>query len=171
MRPVPKSIQITIDSREKVPLLFPSNIIWYRDRGYGEGHLVKVKTKVAKLDYGDYLLSNWPNAAVIERKGSLDELNQNLLTDDYERFMSATRRLCENCRHPYLLLDTSIATLWTPTERCPSPERAWDALCQILSTFGVRLLWGGNAKHAGPRRILGEQILRILLSHALREDS
>ncbi len=170
MRPIPKSVELKIDSREKIPLLFPSNILWFSDRS-SEGRMIRIRTKVAKLDYGDYLLSNWPDAAAIERKGSLDELNQNLLTGDYSRFMEATRRLCDGCRHPYLLLDSSIATLWTPTERCPRPEQVWDALCHLLATTPLRLLWGGNAKHAGARRILGEQLIRLLLSHALREDS
>lgn len=170
MKSPPKSIEIKVDTREKCPLLFPANLEWHRDRGLDSGHLIKIKVKEAKLDYGDYLLSNWPSCAVIERKGSLDELNQNLLSDDFTRFTSALRRMCENCRHPYLLLDASVTALWTPTQYCTSPERVWDALCSILGTFNVRLLWGSNAKHAGPRRILGEQVLRILLAHALREE-
>ena len=167
---VPRSMTLVVDSRERYPLLFPANIEWHVDRGLGDKKLIRIKHKVAKLDWGDYLLEGYSANSAVERKGSLDELHQNLYTDDRERFLKAIRRLRENCRHPYLLLDVSPLDLWKPTPRANDPAAVWDALIDVVSMFGLGLLWGANAKLPGARRILGEQVLRILISHALREE-
>lgn len=166
MPAVPRSVELVVDSREKYPLLFPETITWHPDRS-SDTKLIKLKVVEAKLDYGDYLLAKWPDKAVIERKGSLDELCQNLLTDDYARFTAALDRLIANCTAPYILLDASITDLWTPTAHCTEPAQVWDALCRTVVHRKIPLLWAGSAKLAGPRRILGGQIARLLLAHAL----
>ncbi|MEK7384078.1 MAG: ERCC4 domain-containing protein [Elusimicrobiota bacterium] len=162
-------MEVLVDSREQYPLLFPSALRLWPDRSV-ENKLVPVKVRVTALKYGDYCLARWPDRMVVERKGSLNELAKNLLTDDYGRFISALRRLCENCRFPYILLDASPTELWTPTQHCDDPQRAWDALAQVMQMFQVGLLWAGQAKKAGARRILGEQLLRLMLAYGLRED-
>lgn len=175
MSPIPKTITVIIDSREQIPLLFPENILYYPDRS-PDSRQIRIKTKVSKVDAGDYCLQPWykvldKHPCLIERKGANTELHQNLLTKDYKRFTAALDRLVSYCRHPYLLLDVAIADFWTIKEHCPNPERVWDCLIREVSSRGINLLWGCNAKHATSRRILGEQCLRILLSHALETSN
>lgn len=167
MKVVPKSVTVIVDSREQVPLLFPSNLLWFPDRS-PDGKMIRVKKKVQKLDAGDYCLKEYPDVVGIERKGSNSELHGNLLTKDYARFSNAIARFRAAYKYKYLLLDDSIGNLWMANEYCPNPPRVWDCLMRELGD--IQLLWGCNAKYAGPRRILGEQIVRLMLAHALGGD-
>ena len=170
---VPRIITVDVDSREKYPHLFPSTILWHPDRS-PHSHLLEVRTHTCKLDAGDYRLADYPDAAGIERKGSAAELCSNLYTADYTRFLAALTRFNTAFRVPYLLLDAAPADLWKPVKLGSSgpgvsPACIWDTLCRTLAATNIRLLWAGGCKHAGPRRILGEQITRLLLAHALSE--
>lgn len=163
----PRQITVLVDNRERIPLLFPKNLVWHPTRG-GKGHLVKVVEKSTKILTGDYCLGGYKSGAVIERKGSLRELHQNLLTKDYRRFLSAIERLAE-CQFPYLLLDMTPGDLATVSEYVPDPSRVVDALMRIVAKYHLRLLFAGNCKYPLSRRRLGEQCLRIMMGHRYLE--
>ena len=79
---------ILIDTREKLPLLFPKTIA-LGDR------LVDLKTRRVRLSTGDYQLdSTREEGVVVERKRNLEELASNF-TRDWPRFRRALDRLAE----------------------------------------------------------------------------
>ena len=168
MKP-PSTITILIDSRERIPLLFPKSVKWHPDRS-GKSHLILVKEKVVTLPAGDYTLEGYDDESVVERKGSVREVLGNLFTKDRRRSVAAFQRLIEACEHPYLLLDFSLSEMFTVTEHVPNPMLVLDTLLADAGNLGVTLLWGGNCKPATSRRRLGEVVLRLLLSHALRRE-
>lgn len=161
-----KSVTVAIDSREKCPLLFPDTIVWHPDRSAGRGCQVRVKTDVRKLDSGDYLLPKWPSCAIVERKASLNELCQNLLTDDYSRFSAALQRLRDSCTFPYVLVEESPSGLCVPTERCDQPSRVMDCFYASCARLGIGVWMVGRSSSIASRRRLGEHVLRLLLGHA-----
>lgn len=166
----PRSVTLLIDSREKYPLLFPESVKWYEDHGVGDPKLIRVKTRIQELPFGDYCILGYESSACVERKGSLEELHQNLQTSDRARFIRAIEKMVKGCQSPYLLLDVAPLDLWKPTPRTQDPASVWDALCSVVVKYRLCVIWGASAKFPGPRRILGEQILRLLLSHSLRGD-
>lgn len=166
---IPRSLTVLVDSREKYPLLFPAHIDWYPSRG-GKPKKIVVCTDKRVLEAGDYALEEYAYGCIIERKGSLRELHQNLLTDDYKRFKAAIERLAEACRYPYLLLDMTPADLHRPTEHVESPAEVVDALMEFVHRYGLRLWFAGSCKQYQARRILGEQVVRVILAHSLRDE-
>lgn len=166
----PKTVTIQIDTREQYPLLFPPTVLWHRDRG-GKPSLIRVKKEEVTLAAGDYTLKGYDDVGGVERKGALDEIAKNFMSADYRRSSAAFQKLVETYEFPYLLLDVTVGELLTPTERTPEPRQVLDALLDLTHERGIRLLLAGHAKAVGARRILGEFVLRILLSHALREEA
>jgi ERCC4-type nuclease len=163
-----KSVTVLVDSREKYPLFFPAKLEWWRDRGT-QPHLIKVKTKVMKLDIGDYQLADHEDCCVFERKGSIRELHNNLLTDDFPRFMTAIRRLA-TVQFPYLLLDIRPGEVLVPTKDVPQPARVFAALCGIFHHFNIRVFYSGRPTTAVARRSLGTQVLLTMLGHAYPQE-
>lgn len=166
---IPRQIRIVVDSREQRPLLFPDSIDFYpfRDR---HPHRVLVSTAKAKLDAGDYLLEGYEALAVVERKGSMSELYGNLFSSDFQRANDAFKRLSDACIYPYLLLDFSLSSIWTPAKYAPNAPRIMDALCWTVQQYGLRLWFGSQSKQPSSRRRLGEVVARVLFAHAYYDD-
>lgn len=166
----PKSVTVVVDSREKYPLLFPETLVWHPDRAVGSGSRVRVRVDVRKLDHGDYLLAKWPGVAIVERKASLEELCQNLLTDDFARFTHALDRLRAGCRFPYVLVEEGPSSLLTPSHNCQCPARVMDAFYAACARRGIGVWMVGRHTTPDSRRKLGEHVVRLLLGHALHSS-
>jgi ERCC4-type nuclease len=162
---IPRRVVVLVDERENYPLLFPANVKW--SPRWGEApRLIQVVPKKLRMVAGDYALAGKERTALIERKGSLRELQQNLLTKDRARFLRAIAKLVNATKRPYLLLDFSPMDMARPEENVPVPSAVYDALTQVIHSYNLRLWYAGNCKHHLSRRILGEQVVRLLLTHA-----
>lgn len=163
MRP-PRTVTVLIDSRENYPLLFPQRLrLWVA----GKPRLVRVKTEKRTLKTGDYLLAARPNGCVIERKGSISEIARNLLDPkDKSRASAAFSRLAK-CELPVLLLDMTPSDMYRPSRHLQNPEPVIDALWQLASRLKLMVVWGGYCKPPEQRRLLGNNLLRMMLWHML----
>jgi ERCC4-type nuclease len=161
-----RHVTVEIDSREKNPLLFPKNMLWYDDNNHAVQLQVSTVTKT--LPFGDYRLRAYPREVVIERKAGVDELAQNLQTADSVRFQAAFKRFLEGCTRPVLLLDCSLA-------KCDSfgfttvlhPASTMSAFWRmVLQSPKLLVLWAGNTMSIKTRTSLGAQLIRLMLSGA-----
>lgn len=149
------NLGIIIDTREKRRLLFPDNLV------IGNRTFSVVKTE-KQLDIGDYQL-DFPNpAAIIERKGSIDELHQNLFTKDRVRFCKALERVKAAGIICYLFLDFEW---WNSVPRKGDSDTIMDALWDVVVRYDLRPLSWGDHPHAANRRKVGGYLMRLLWAH------
>ena len=161
-RAVPKQITVLIDTREKIPLLFPKTIPWHlstRDSRY-----INVKTERKCLKTADYYLKNHSATCMIERKGSIAELHQNT-TVDRGRCRRALDRLAQATAHPYVLLDGTAATFLRPSPHVAVPQRALQFFLEDCVSREIAILWLGGGSTRPARIKVGTALLQILLSH------
>lgn len=166
MSGIPRRLTVLIDKREKLPILFPASIKFWPDKGL-QPEIIPVKIKEVTMDAGDYALKGHEYACIIERKGSMRELHNNLLTKDWTRCQKAFDRLAGATLNPYLLLEIPSPDFLKVTKDVPNPERVFDLLTRLSHEFGFRLWFAGNCKHPHTRRALGEQMIRVMLAHAM----
>lgn len=168
---VPHKITIIKDSNEQYPLLFPEHIEWYQYRDNSDPGLITITVEKRRLSEGDYALAGYEHLGLVERKGAITEIAGNMLSDDYSRARSAFERLAEACLHPYLLLDVTVPEMFKKSRWCPTPRAAIDALLSLVNELGIRVILSGNCRADATRRQLGEFVVRLLLSHALRAEN
>lgn len=156
------AITVVIDTREKTPLIFPANFSWTLGRGH-KRYLVGVTTRHQKLETGDYLLAEWPSECVVERKSGAQELFKNLCTKDYARHSRAFRRLSYSCPHPILLVESDPVSFHQFAIREDAPYLL-DYLHHDVRRWNIDLMWGGRHFSPARRRLLGEILLRRILS-------
>lgn len=161
-------ITVLIDTRERRPLFFPDRFEWFPVRG-GRGTIVRVKSVRKRLSEGDYALKGFEDACLVERKGSMRELQTNLLGDDYTRSEAAFGRLASACRTPYLLLDFGVSEA-LKNSKYVEYAPTLDALMKLIVRYNLNVLWAGNCKTHQSRRRLGELVLRTLLTYALHGE-
>jgi len=166
---VPKKLAINVDTREKTPVLFPKSMLYYPRRDSRSGRLINVRTNRKQLGIGDYRLESYPTVCVIERKGSVDELGKNLLSDDYERFTRALDRLADGCLHPVMFLDDSVPNFYKPTSRFPLPGPIIDGLIRECVERSITMLWAGRLHGKKSRYLLGETLVRVMLAYAFAQ--
>lgn len=162
-------VTVLVDTREKRPLKFPSTIKWYQTRA-AKGETLLIQAKPSTLSTGDYTLEGYEETCIVERKGSLTELANNLLGDDWKRSTAAFDRLATTTEHPYLLVECSAAELRTQTKHVYEPARVVDALCALIERHNLRLILCGRCNTITQKRTVGEMILRLMLAHAYPED-
>ena len=161
------SLRLLIDTEEKIPLLFPRSILVARGGGSDKPRVVMVETERLRLETGDYTLEGHEATALVERKGSISELAQNLLTADYRRHRAAFARLSQ-IPYPYLLLEGSPADLLTPhPPRCLSPESAFSAFCAHLASTPIRPILVGRLNTRESRLAAGTIVLHLLHAHTV----
>ncbi len=160
---------VTIDRNEQKALRFSKTIKWYKGRG-ATGQTVIVRTERKVLPAGDYCLKGEAESCLIERKGSLQELSQNLLSEDYTRAMDAFQRLSDTTANPYLVVECAAAELRTPTRWCQEPARIVDSLCGLMERFGFRLILCGKCVDVKQKRTVGDLMLRLMLAHAYQQE-
>lgn len=165
---IPKSLTVLIDSREKVHkrLLFPAWIDFREDRTL-RVHPIQVKTKVVTMPAGDYTLEGHDKVSIMETKRSLRELYNNVCTNDWAREARALKRLSEACEYPYVVWELTPAELFRQSVHVPDPQLVYDRWMQAITRFNLRLMFAGGGVGPGPRRRLGEQLVRLMLAHVL----
>jgi hypothetical protein len=161
---IPDTVTVLIDSREKRPLLFPSWIDLREDRTL-KVHQIQVKTKRIAMPAGDYTLEGYDYLCVFETKRTLRELHNNVCTNDWERETRALKRLAEACKYPYLVWELTPSELFRKSIHVPDPQLVYDRWMQAIARFNLRLMFAGGGVGPGPRRKLGEQLVRLMLAH------
>jgi hypothetical protein len=168
---VKREYTILVDEREKKPFTFPEHIVCLdpsRDPCRQSGITVRIRTQKRTLKTGDYQIDG--NPAVVERKGSIDEITQNLLTPDgRRRFADCCRRLRDGTPRPLLLLE-GLVGMPEPKAGKPHPGLAIDALMRILQEYAIGLMVLPTGT-AGQRRAAGEWTARWLITqddHVIR---
>ena len=165
---IPNQITVLIDSREKRPLLFPSWIEWYGDRTL-ESRQIQVLTKVSRMESGDYTIEGYDKVCIIETKRSLRELHGNVCTE-WPRVAKALSKLSKACKYPYVVWEMSTSDLLRASKHVPDPVLIMDRWMQALTRLDLRLMWVGAHSLPGPRRKLGEQLVRLILAHITTEE-
>jgi len=160
----PSEIEVVRDLREKDKALFPTSLPWKDDRGNEK--VLKVKVTDEILTTGDYLIRGYESVALIERKGSIQEIRDNLYTADRHRFRRCIARLVEECKYPYFLITVPFNKLTDPKYGDQNYGEVVDATCRWVHRHGLRLLWLPFESSVASRKKVGELILRILWNHA-----
>ena len=152
-------LSISVDTREKRPLVFPAHlpVLQGHPSCRHSTRIVPVAVDRRTLETGDYASTSSP--IVVERKGSLQEIQENCLGTDRPRFLRALDRLAST-PHPILLLEGTPADLLTSTQRTPNPHFAVDAFLRDVYERGIRLLILPT-KTLEQRRAAGELVARI----------
>lgn len=161
---IPNKITVLIDSRERHPLLFPKWITVHPDRTSEEVH-VEVSTEVVVMPAGDYTLKGYDGICIAETKRSLRELYTNVCTKDWTREVKALKRLFDACKYPLLVWEMTPSELFRTSSSVPDPHLVFDRWMQVVAAFNLRLMITGVGCGPGPRRKLGEQIIRLMLAY------
>jgi len=167
---IPAIITVQIDTREKLPILFPSTVRISHPERKGAYIVLSVCTERTKLDYGDYRLKQYPNCCVVERKASQQELSKNMT--DYEdsiRQAKSFRKLC-SCEYPYLLIEASPAEMLKVSDMVKQPDIVLHKLSVSAAKYGLRILWIPWGRTASRRKQLGEIILHLMLGCAVHKN-
>jgi len=157
-----RKLEVLVDAREQRPLPLPARFIWHSTRWDrpGTAHQFRVIPIVGTLAWGDYCLKGFERGCVVERKGSLEEVQQNLMSKDRPRFLKALTRLVDNCAYPILLLDFSIRR----SQFVPEPDRVLDELYRTCAAYGVHPVRFAGASVRG-RLQSGSQMVRLLWNY------
>ncbi len=157
---------IVVDSREKIPLLFPSYLS-VRNRALPAEsqatQMVRLHTVKRELKTGDYVLEG-SNGAAVERKKDLDELAGNLATGPgRRRFLDCLRRLSSEFRRPWILLEGDPLSLQKVKGPGVNPSAVRDLLLESVIEYnvGLMVLPSHTASH---RRAVAEWVASILIT-------
>jgi hypothetical protein len=162
---IPNTVTVLIDTREKKTLLFPSWVDFRCDRTL-KVHSIQVKTKRVIMPAGDYTLEGYDHLTILETKRSLRELHNNVCSD-WGREARALKRLSEACEYPYMVWEMTPSELFRKSPHVPDPQLVFDRWMQAIARFNLRLMFAGSGPGPGPRRKLGEQLIRLMLAHIL----
>lgn len=164
---IPKKLTVQVDTREKRPLIFPSFI--EIDHPERKNYVLRIEIILehCKLDAGDYRLKEYPACCIVERKGSVRELIQNLddsLADSI-RQAKALRRLTSSCAYPLLLLEFAPSEF----EVLGNSNLLMHKLALVVAKYRLGLLWLPY-KHWGAtnRRRVGEFLIHLMLGFAIQ---
>jgi len=127
-----------------------------------------------KLDVGDYRLKEFPDCCVVERKGSAAELYRNLFDrKDMRRQGRALQKLVSRVKHPYLLVEAGPARVLNgrplPGHEV-DPQQMLERLTRVVSRYGLGLLWFSAGTTSHTRRLVGNCVLSLMLSHAIEDN-
>lgn len=109
------------------------------------------------------MLEGYRGGTLIERKGSLREVAQNVLSNDRRRFLACIDRLAEAATRPVLFLEGDPASFARAADRDPSLRGALDELLLLLDERRIEFLLLPT-KGISQRRIAAEWVARRLLS-------
>lgn len=162
-----RPLEILVDTREKEPLLFPETLRFWSK---GKPALLAIRTSKVALPTGDYALKHYEHICLVERKGSVGELCSNLCTKDRTRQFAAFQRLADECRVPYLLLESSLSEIQKSSRYAKNPDLALQHLFRAIRRFGFHVIFGGRLRSVLSRRAAGEFVARLLATHAQEAD-
>lgn len=162
LRP-PEYITVQVDEREKDEIPLPDSLEWSDDRGFSK--VLRVDHETVTLPTADFRVKEYPEVCGIERKGSIQELRNNLFSTDAARFGRCLRRLATEFKVPILLLDLPT----TPKGYDPvdlygpqTPAKVWDTVYRKVYRMGLHLVTVHTPRTQGGRQILGYHIVRLL---------
>lgn len=162
-----RTVTVIVDAAEKRPLLFPETIV-ITDMG-GRPEVLKILTETKALETGDYVLKGFENVAIVERKGSIDEVASNMLSKDRLRELRKWDRLATQCKMPAILLEGTPSVLLRPTpllkRREWEPGAAVHALQREAMARNITVGVMPTASLAG-RRFAGEWVVHTLVAAA-----
>lgn len=164
--PLPRSLIIWIDTREKKPLLFPETLkVTYLD---GSCHTHALATRKKELVAGDYALQGYEDVCLVERKSGIHELWQNTSNDDKSRFVAAWNRMVANCKYPYLVVEQTVSDLLAPHQYVRDPGNVVDQILALTIDPTIPIL---SVRSGSPiqKRQSGELVARLLVQAALKE--
>jgi hypothetical protein len=159
-----KTATVIIDSREDPHwrLPFPDHVKVHPSRSR-KPVIVKIETRVDKLDAGDYCLDGRASLCLVETKRSARELADNLLTNDFRRANKAFDRLFCATTFPLLVCEFSQADLLTEAE----DGRVMDALAWCIARHRLNVWFAGPRGAKDARRKTAECVLRLMLELSL----
>lgn len=160
---------VVIDRNEQKPFRFSKSLKWFPTRD-SKGVSIVVRTERKILLAGDYCLKGEAESCLIERKGSLGELSNNLLGEDYARAMDAFKRFSNSTTHPYLVVECTSTQLRTPSGWVHEPARVVDSLCSLMEGLGLRLILVGKCVDVKQKRTVGDIMLRLMLAHKYKKE-
>jgi len=169
---IPSKITIQVDSREQYPLLFPE-MVWICHPELNYKMLpIAVKTVKQKLNCGDYVLQEYPNECIVERKASQLEIYKNLNeSHDRIRQAKAFRRLVANCKHPILLVEASPSELLAEDKHIQHSELVVNRLSLAIAKYGFQVIFlPWRSRNNNTRRKAGTMLLHLMLGYVLHPN-
>jgi hypothetical protein len=162
---------VLVDCNEGYPVTFPP-ALRMRPKGARRSALVTLGREVLNLgrveeSYGDYTMKGYAYVSGTERKKSIAEIQFNLKNGRLDQQLSALHNLVE---YPYLLLDFPLPEMYGTghnaayREDDPTPA-VLDIVLEMLNDYKVQVLgpYSGNGVYT--RRLMGEWMVRRMLSH------
>lgn len=164
---------IVTDRQEKKELIFPTSLV-VADPLTRKPRTVcfdfiteRLDERHPELPKADYYIRGHPDKVVIERKGCIAEVAQNVLkASRRKRFIAELAYLQDHIKRPILLFEGSPRTLLTPTYHCKQPGIALDCLLDLLMKYRIEMLLLPNSTTAAARA-MGEFVARIMLRGVL----
>lgn len=156
---LPRKITILVDTREQKPLPLPKTIKWSEVGKHL--HIIEIRQEPMVLYAGDYMIKGAGKSCVVERKGSINELHQNLQGADRPRAMRAFQKLVESTRNPILALDFPLSQRLYKGDR----DEVFTRLMQLCAEYHISILSVGGGLNA--RHLLSDLIVRVLLANYL----
>lgn len=169
------------DSNEHKPLIFPKTLVTLNDTvlptSNSPSRVVRLHLEIERLgkahkevQRGDYYLKGYQDRCIVEKKGNLDEIANNLLKPRARRnFINELDYLADKCLWPVILLEGTPAKYMTPTGRNNVPEVA---LASLMRLCLERKIWlhfvpKGDARS---RALAGEWAAQILIAGAVTSN-
>lgn len=146
MQVLPTDYTILVDNREWKPLPLPKTLrTWSPGRWPPSVRTVRIHTKPAHLEFGDYVLMGSEKKVIVERKAHLQEIHTNLLGPAVRRanFEKELASLRDCCDHPILLLEGSPLDLERPRPTGKAKvdlDLVRDLLFATLTVYNIELL-------------------------------
>ena len=168
---IPTEITITIDTREHLPMLFPSVVHISHPELMYRAIPIQVEIEKKKLDFGDYAIKGYENICTFERKASQLEIYKNL-NESHDRIRQARafRKLVSSCKFPYILIEASPNELLKNDPRIKHPELICHRLGLALAKYGLHTLFiPWKSRTPSTRRKIGTLMIHIMLSCVLKD--
>jgi hypothetical protein len=167
---IPTEVTMQIDTREQVPMLFPTIVKIVHPELTYLTIPIEVKTERIALDFGDYRLKEYPDLCVMERKATQLELYKNLNeSNDRVRQAKSFRKLMSGCKFPYLLVEASPAELLRDDPRIKNPELVAHRLALAIAKYNFRALFiPWKSRSPDVRRKVGTLMVHLMLGCALQ---
>lgn len=164
----PKNVTVIVDTREKCPLIFPTNI----ELALCPDRIINVPVSIVRqtMSAGDYSIYidgiSHETTVLVERKGSALELANNLLPgSDSARQSRSFHRLSSSCTHPILLLEFPFTDLLRPSSNLPHQSVRSHVLHRLTVNciqYHLTLLWVHKPTTVQSRRTLGTFLIHVM---------
>lgn len=156
---------ILVDTREQKPLPIPQTILW-APAGC-DSKRIHIRTEPQDLNAGDYMLKEAGSICIVERKGNINEIRENLQGRDRPRAMRAFDKLVRATENPVLALDFPI----TQSLYKGVVDEVYTRLAQLCASHRLQIL-GPVGGGINARKRLSDLVIRVLLAyHFNRKES